>query len=96
MTVIVLEKAPNRLRGILSTYLLEVRAGVFVGKLNAKMRQTLWERVMYFELNIGSALMLYPEQSEQGFGCEWLGQNNRTPVKEDDLWLVSRSEKTVY
>lgn len=38
MLVIVLENAPPRLRGRLAIWLLEVRAGVYVGNYSARVR----------------------------------------------------------
>ena len=43
--VIVLENAPPRLRGRMAVWLLEVRAGVYVGKLSKKVRQMIWAQV---------------------------------------------------
>jgi CRISPR-associated endoribonuclease Cas2 subtype I-E len=41
MLVIVLENAPPRLRGRLAVWLLEIRAGVYVGDYSAKVRNYL-------------------------------------------------------
>src|SRR5690606_36117119 len=45
MLVIVLENAPPRLRGRLAVWLLEVRAGVYVGKLSKRVREMIWRQV---------------------------------------------------
>ena len=45
MLVIVLENAPPRLRGRLAVWLLEVRAGVYVGSYSRKVRETIWQQV---------------------------------------------------
>ena len=45
MLVIVLENAPMRLRGRLSLWMLELRAGVYIGKVSARHRQRIWHRV---------------------------------------------------
>ena len=45
MTVIVLENAPPRLRGRLAVWMLEIRAGVYVGKLNRRVREMVWDNV---------------------------------------------------
>ena len=45
MMVIVLTNAPPRLRGRLAAWLLEVRAGVFVGDYSARTRAMIWEQV---------------------------------------------------
>ncbi|MBP8282813.1 MAG: type I-E CRISPR-associated endoribonuclease Cas2, partial [Chromatiaceae bacterium] len=45
MLVIVLENAPLRLRGRLAIWLLEIRAGVYVGNYSPKVRDMLWQQV---------------------------------------------------
>lgn len=45
MVVLVLERVPVSLRGELTRWLLEVRAGVFVGDVSAMVREKLWELV---------------------------------------------------
>ena len=42
MLVIVTELAPPRLRGFLARWLLEVRAGVYVGNYSVRVRDRLW------------------------------------------------------
>ena len=44
MVVIILQKVPVRLRGELSRWLLEPTPGVFLGHVNAMMRDKLWEK----------------------------------------------------
>ena len=41
MLVIVTEAAPPRLRGFLARWLLEVRAGVYVGSYSVRVRERL-------------------------------------------------------
>ncbi len=45
MIVLILEKVPTSLRGELTRWLLELKAGVFVGKVSAMVRDRLWEHV---------------------------------------------------
>jgi CRISPR-associated endoribonuclease Cas2 subtype I-E len=46
MLVIVVESAPPpRLRGRLAVWLLEVRAGVYVGNYSRRVREMLWSQV---------------------------------------------------
>jgi hypothetical protein len=42
MLVIVVENVPPRLRGRLAIWLLEVRAGVYVGKVSKRIREMIW------------------------------------------------------
>ena len=41
MLVIVVENAPDRLRGRLAVWLLVIRAGVFVGKVSRRVREMI-------------------------------------------------------
>ena len=88
MLVIVLENAPPRLRGRLAIWLLEVRAGVYVGDYSAKVRDYIWQQV---EVGIenGNAVMAWRTQSEAGFDFVTLGKNRRMPVELDGAKLVS-------
>lgn len=88
MLVIVLENAPPRLRGRLAIWLLEIRAGVYVGNYSAKVREYIWSQV---EAGIGegNAIMAWRVSNEAGFDFITLGQNRRTPVEIDGAKLVS-------
>nr|WP_252831049.1 type I-E CRISPR-associated endoribonuclease Cas2e [Bifidobacterium catenulatum] len=46
MVVIVLTACPVGLRGDLTRWLLEISPGVFVGHLDARVREKLWERIV--------------------------------------------------
>ena len=45
MIVLCVTNCPPALRGDLSKWMNEVNTGVYVGKLNAKVRDELWDRV---------------------------------------------------
>ena len=45
MLVIVVENVPPALRGRLAVWLIEVRAGVYVGNLSKKVREMIWYQV---------------------------------------------------
>ncbi|MHB8249237.1 MAG: type I-E CRISPR-associated endoribonuclease Cas2e [Acidithiobacillus sp.] len=88
MLVIVLENAPPRLRGRLAVWLLEIRAGVYVGNYSTKVRGYIWSQV---EAGIedGNAVMAWRTNNEAGFDFVTLGANRRTPVEMDGAKLVS-------
>jgi CRISPR-associated protein Cas2 len=88
MLVIVLENAPERLRGRLAIWLLEVRAGVYVGDLSRKVREMIWSQVLE-GLEDGNAVMAWSSNNESGFELETAGPNRRVPVDFDGLKLVS-------
>jgi len=88
MLVIVTENVPPRLRGRLAVWLIEIRAGVYVGDLSAKVREMIWQQV---EVGIedGNAIMAWSTNTESGFDFLTLGENRRLPVELDGLKLVS-------
>lgn len=88
MLVIVLENAPPRLRGRLAVWLLEVRAGVYVGNYSSKVRESIWNQV---EAGIeeGNAVMMWRTNNEAGFEFLTLGANRRAPTERDGVRLVS-------
>lgn len=88
MLVIVVENAPERLRGRLACWLLEVRAGVFVGDASRRVREMLWTQVEA-GIETGNAVGAWSAPNESGFELATLGPNRRVPVDFDGLTLVS-------
>ena len=87
MMVIVVENAPPRLRGRLSLWLAEVRAGVYVGVYGRRVRQRIWEETRIM-IGDGSAVIAWAAPTDSGFAFECCGQNRREPVDFDGLTLV--------
>ncbi len=87
MLVIVTEATPPRLRGFLSRWLLEVRAGVYVGSYSVKVRERLWKTVTE-ELEDGNAVMVWSTCNESGFEFCTAGQNRRVPFEDGGFQLV--------
>jgi CRISPR-associated protein Cas2 len=87
MLVIVVENAPPRLRGRLAVWLLEVRAGVYVGEIGARVRAMLWETVQEW-IGDGNAVMAWKAPSDAGFEIATCGFARRDPVDLDGLKLV--------
>lgn len=88
MLVIVLENAPPRLRGRLAIWLLEVRAGVYVGNYSRRLREHMWEQVGQ-GIEDGNAVMAWRANNEAGFDFLTLGENRRMPAEMDGAKLVS-------
>jgi len=78
MVVVVLENVPPRLRGRVAIWLLEVRAGVYVGDYSARVRDYLWEQVTA-EVGEGNAVMAFASPNESGFDFETCGKNRESP-----------------
>lgn len=88
MMVIVVNNAPPRLRGRLAAWLLEVRAGVYVGDYSARTRTRIWAQVEAY-IEEGDAVMVWKAPTDQGFEFLTVGRNRRMPVDFDGLKLVS-------
>lgn len=88
MLVIVLENAPPRLRGRMAVWLLEIRAGVYVGQYSRRIREHIWAQV---EAGIedGNAVIAWTTNNEAGFEFETIGRNRRLPADWDGVRLVS-------
>jgi CRISPR-associated protein Cas2 len=87
MLVIVVENSPARLRGRLSLWLAEVRAGVYVGVYSTRTRERIWAEVEQL-IGDGSAVMAWSVPTDSGFAFEAIGPNRRVPADFDGLTLV--------
>ena len=88
MLVIVVENVPPRLRGRLAIWLLEIRAGVYVGSYSSKVRDNIWNQV---ETGIrdGNAVMAWKANTDAGFDFLTFGANRRVPIEVDGAKLLS-------
>lgn len=88
MLVVVTENVPPRLRGRLAIWLLEVRAGVYVGDVSRRIREMIWLQVSK-QAEQGNVVMAWATNTESGFEFQTYGENRRMPVDLDGLRLVS-------
>jgi CRISPR-associated protein Cas2 len=88
MLVVVTENVPPRLRGRLAIWLLQVRAGVYVGSVSQRVREMIWQQcsLLYED---GNVVMAWATNTDSGFDFQTLGENRRIPVDFDGLRLVS-------
>ncbi len=87
MVMVVTENVPDRLRGRLAVWLLQVRAGVYVGNTSRRIREMIWEQCETF-VEDGNIVMAWATNTESGFDFQTLGENRRIPVELDGLRLV--------
>lgn len=87
MTIVV-ENAPPRLRGRLAVWLLEVRAGVYVGHYGRRTREMIWDQVKG-SIEGGNAVLVWASSTDAGFSFETCGANRREPVDFDGFALVA-------
>lgn len=88
MLVIVVENVPPRLRGRLGLWLVEVRAGVYVGDVSRRVREMIWKNLEE-GVEDGNVVMAWTSNNESGFDFMTLGANRRIPVEMDGIKLVS-------
>ncbi len=88
MLVIVTEAVPDRLRGFLSRWFLEVRAGVFLGDYSIKVRELITKTIQQ-NISTGNAVVAWSTNTESGFDFDTYGPNRRVPTEIDGLKLVS-------
>ncbi len=93
MTVFSLTNAPQRVRGLLSRYCLEVRAGLFVGRLDKRLRLKLWQVVEETATKKTAAVLAWRTPDAQGYAFKSFGPGTRQPVRYDGLWLVAEEQK---
>jgi CRISPR-associated protein Cas2 len=88
VTVIVLAACPVGLRGHLTRWLLEITPGVFVGKINSRVRSLIWTRLAEM-VKTGRAIMVYGADNEQGLAFK-VHPHDWVPVDLDGINLMLR------
>lgn len=66
MTVITISNAPMSLRGDLTKWMQEIATGVYIGNLNSRVREEIWERVIQ-SVGKGQATLSYATRNELGY-----------------------------
>lgn len=89
MVVMTLELVPPRLRGWLTRWLTEITTGVYVGRVNALVRDLLWEQVTSDMKSVSRAVLVYRSNAEQGYSIRMFGDSRRKLVDVDGLQLVA-------
>ena len=89
MIVISVSNVSASLRGDLTKWLMEIDTGVYVGRVSARIREKLWERITK-NLREGKAVMVYTINNEQGYDFRLL-HTDRKAVDFDGLSLIMKS-----
>jgi CRISPR-associated protein Cas2 len=92
MIVMILEKVPASARGELSRWLLEPHSGVFVGHVNAMVRDRLWEKCCKAVGHAGGVLQIWSTNTEQHFDMRLFGAPERLVVNLEGLKLICRPD----
>lgn len=88
MIVITLSDCPGNIRGDLSKWLCEINTGVYVGQLNARVREELWGRICK-NLKTGRATMVFSAPGEQKMDFR-VHNTTWKPVDLDGIKLMKR------
>lgn len=91
MLVLVLSACPPGLRGYLTRWLLEISAGVFVGRVSKRVRELMWKRTVEM-VRTGRAIMVFTARNEQGLSFLVHG-HHWEPVDIDGIQLMLRPAK---
>jgi len=87
MTIMILERVSPSVRGDLSRWMIEIKAGVFLGRISKLVREALWERCVQ-QADGGSVLQVWRANNEQGFELRTHNPKGRIPMRHEGLWLV--------
>lgn len=94
MVVLIMEKVPVSLRGEITRWMIELKAGVFVGNISALVRDKLWDHICQ-KTNGGSATLLQSASNEQGYSIRSHGDTARKIRDFDGLCLVTVPTKSI-
>jgi CRISPR-associated protein Cas2 len=87
MVVMIVENVPVSLRGELTRWLLEPKAGVFVGTVSALVREKLWDKVCKAK-DEGGCMLIHNTNNEQGFAIKFHGNCKREVRDFEGLFLI--------
>ncbi len=91
--MIVLERVPPSLRGELARWMVEVTAGIFVGRLSALVRDKMWKKIIERKRE-GGAVIVQVKDNEQHFDITMDGFPGRSVVDFDGMQLVRVKPRT--
>lgn len=95
MIVIVIDAAPENIRGELTKWLLETKPGVHVGNVSGLVRDLLWEKIENYIPRL-NALLIYSANNEQGFAIKMTGDPYRSVVDFDGIQLIKTKENQYF
>jgi CRISPR-associated protein Cas2 len=87
MTVLLIERVSASLRGELTRWLVEIKAGVFLGDLTAVVRERLWMDTCG-KMKGGAVTMFVTTPGEPGYLIRFWGDPSRTVVDFDGIPLI--------
>lgn len=72
----------------MSRLAIEIKAGVFIATINARVRDQLWKRITEEWKN--PAILLYSTNNEQGYEIRTFGDPEREAIDFDGITLLAK------
>lgn len=88
MVIIILESVPASVRGELTRWMIELRAGIFVGNVSAMVRDKLWEMACAKLGRKGGGWLVHTCATEQGYSIRTWGRTSKAVKDFDGLFLI--------
>jgi CRISPR-associated protein Cas2 len=93
MIVVIGDRIPPRVRGILSLWLLEPKPGVFLGSINSNVEKRLYDFLLGY-LEVRSGISVYRDsKGPQGFRMYCQGAMDRKVTRRDGLTLIKKTKE---
>ncbi|MBR0075374.1 MAG: type I-E CRISPR-associated endoribonuclease Cas2, partial [Synergistaceae bacterium] len=89
IVVITIRNCPDKIHGDLTKWLFEIDTGVFVGNLNKRVREGLWERICS-NIKSGTVTMAFGANNEQKLDFK-IHNSDWESVDYDGIKLVRRN-----
>lgn len=90
LTIIDVRKIPRKIKGKLQRVMLEIRAGLFVGRIPTKIVRSLWAEIVGTR---GSAVIVTATQNEAGYRVGTHGAAPRQVIDNEGIPLVQYTRK---
>ncbi len=87
MIVMILENVTTGLRGELTRWMIEPKAGVFVGDLSARVRDLLWDKCIRRK-GEGGVIQIWSSNTEQNFQIRMEGNTDRELIQMEGIQLI--------
>lgn len=91
MMIIKTTNVPDRIRGRLSRYLLEIDPGLYIGNFNNRTRSRIWSAIISDDALFASEdaviVMAWATQDDNGFSFISFGERRRHPFNLEGLIL---------
>lgn len=88
MVVMILERISPALRGELTRWLIEPHTGVYVGHVNAMVRERLWQKCCKLSGSTSGVTQIWTTNTEQHFAMRIYGVTQREIVEWEGVQLV--------